>query len=410
LAVLIESLIRQTLGVKDHKVVKVEGDVISLRVVLEAKAGRRLVCSGCGHRAHRYDTLAERQWRHVPLWGTPVTLVYSPRRVSCPRCGVKVEKLPWAEGKHRLTTPLVILLATWSRLLAVDVVAKLFGVSWPTVGAAVQQAVAYGLDHREPCHALYIGVDEVSRKKGHVYQTVVYDLGERRLLWTGEGRGQETLARFFAEWGAERSAELKAICCDMWDPYIAAIRESAPEATLVFDRFHLVRQLLGAVDRVRKDEVRELKGKCPELLKGTKYILLKRPENLTPKQRSRLGRLEKMNLKVNRAYLLKEAFQQVWERGSKPEARAYLKKWFWWATHSRLKPMRDFAWLLRRHEDGVLNWFRFPITNGVVEAMNNNAKAISHRSRGFRSEKWFGIILLHCLGKLPLPEFTHRFF
>lgn len=407
---LVESLVRRTLGVKDHKVVKVEEGVDGLRVLLAPRLHRRLICSGCGTRASLYDTMAERPWRHVPLWGIPVTLVYSPRRVHCPRCGVKVEKLPWAEGKHRLTIPLVILLATWSRLLPMEVVGKLFGVSWPTVGSAVQQAVAYGLDHREPCRALYIGVDEVSRKKGHIYQTVVYDLSERRLLWTGAGRGQDTLARFFAEWGSERCAEIRALCCDMWDPYMAAIREATPKATLVFDRFHLVRQLLTAVDRVRKDEVRELKGRCPELLKGTKYLLLKRPENLTPKQRSRLGRLEKLNLKVNRAYLLKEAFQQVWEYKNKPGARAYLKKWFWWATHSRLEPMRDFAWLLRRHEEGVLNWFRFPITNGVVEAMNNNAKAISHRSRGFRSEKWFGIVLLHCLGKLPLPEFTHRFF
>lgn len=407
---LLESLVRQTLCVKDHRVVKVVEDADGLQVILAPRLRRRLICSGCGGRAPLYDTLSERQWRHVPLWGIPVRLVYPPRRVHCPHCGVKVEKLPWAEGKHRLTTPLVILLATWSRLLSIDVVAKLFGVSWPTVGSAVQQAVAYGLDHREPSRALFIGVDEVSRKKGHVYQTVVYDLAERRLLWTGEGRGQETLARFFAEWGPERCAGLKAICCDMWSPYMAAIKECAPQATLVFDRFHLVRQLLVAVDRVRKDEALELRKKSPEVLRGTKYLLLRRPENLKPLQRARLGRLEKMNLKVSRAYLLKEAFQQVWGCQSKPEARGYLKKWFWWATHSRLEPMRDFAWLLRRHEEGVLNWFRFPITNGVVEAMNNNAKAISHRSRGFRSEKWFGILLLHCLGKLPLPEFTHRFF
>lgn len=406
----VESLVRETLGVKDHRVVKVEECPDGLKVSLLPIRRRRLVCSSCGERSKRYDTLVERDWRHVPLWGIAVTLVYSPRRVSCPHCGVKVEQVPWAEGKHQLTTPLVILLATWSRLLALDVVATLFGVSWATVGTAVSQAVAYGLAHRESGRALYIGVDEVSRAKGHVYQTVVYDLGAKRLLWSGDGRGKETLARFFAEWGAERTLGLVAICCDMWDPYVRVIREVAPQATLVFDKFHLVRHLLKAVNDVRKEEARELKKKDPDILKGAKYIFLKNPENLTPKQRSRLGILEQMNLKTNRAYILKEAFQRVWKYRSRWGARAYLKKWFWWATHSRLKPMRDFAWLLRRHEDDVLNWFKVPINNGAVEAMNNNAKAISHRSRGFRTAKWFGIVLLHCMGKMPLPEFTHRFF
>jgi transposase len=385
----VESLVRSTLGVKDHRVVKVEESPAGLKVLLAPIRGRRLVCSGCGERAKRYDTLTEREWRHVPLWGIAVTLVYSPRRVSCPRCGIKVEKVPWAEGKHRLTTPLVIVLSTWARWLAVEVVARLFGVSWATVGSAVEQAVAYGLVHRDLGKVLYIGVDEVSREKGHVYQTVVYDLNLKRLLWTGAGNGKETLERFFREWGAERTGQLTAICCDMWAPYVEVIRARVPRATLVFDKFHLVRHLMEAVDTVRKEEARELKQERPEILKGAKYIFLKNPENLTPKQKSRLSVLVKMNLKTNRAYLLKEAFREVWRYQSKWGARRYLKKWFWWATHSRLEPLRDFAWLLRRHEEDVLNWFEVPINNGSVEAMNNNAKAISHRSRGFRSAKWF---------------------
>lgn len=406
---LIESIVRKTLGVKDHWVVGVVGDLDGLVIKLDKKRRRKLPCSCCGGRAKVYDRLPQRSWRHVPLWGVPATLVYRPARVRCPHCGIKVEKLPWADGKDRLTTPLVIALATWARLLSMEVVAKLFGVSWPTVGAAVRRAVEYGLDHRKTDGVLYIGVDEVSRKKGHVYHTVVYDLAAGRLLWTGAGRGKETLEKFFAEWGEERTKKLTAICCDMWDPYGDVIREKAPQATLVFDKFHLVRHLLKAVDAVRKEEARELKQKEPELLTGTKYIWLKNPWNLTPKQRARLGHLEQLNLKINRAYLLKESFQEVWSFVYPQCARRYLKKWFWWATHSRLKPMRDFAWLLRRHEEEILNWFKVPITNGKVEAMNNNVKAVSHRSRGFRSEKWFNTIMLHCLGKLPMPEFVHKF-
>jgi len=407
--VLLKSLVRLTLGVKDHRVVAVGGGLAGLVVELDRKQERKLTCSGCGGRARVYDTQPQRQWRHVPLWGIPVTLVYCPRRVDCPQCGAKVEWMPWSEGKSALTVPLIILLATWSKLLPMQVVAQLFMVPWATVGAAVQRAVAYGLANRGPEAALYIGVDEISRKKGHVYHTVVYDLGKTRLLWSGEGRGKETLERFFRDWGEARTQAIKAICCDMWDPYVEVIKEKAPAAVLVFDKFHLVRHLLLAVDAVRKEEARKFAKTNPVLLKGTKYIWLKNPWNLTPKQKQRLGYLERLNLKTNRAYLLKESFLRVWEMPTVELARKYLKKWFWWATHSRLEPLRNFAWLLRRHEPDILTWFKLPISNGKVEAMNNNAKAISHRSRGFRSPKWFDLVLLHCLGKLPMPEFTHRF-
>jgi len=407
--VLIESLVRTTLGVKDHKVVSVAGDTTNLVVRLDRKLERKLTCSCCGGRARVYDTLKEREWRHVPLWGIPVRVIYRPRRVNCPRCGKKVERVPWGLGKCRLTLPLIILLATWSRLLAIDVVAGLFEVSWSTVGSAVKGAVAYGLEHRDTSGVLHIGIDEISRKKGHGYHTQIYDLVNRRLLWSGEGRKAETLERFFAEWGADRSRGIKAICCDMWAPYVEVIKAQAPAAVLAFDKFHLIRHLHRAVDNVRKEEAVELKKKNPELLKGTKYIWLKNPWNLTPKQKQRLGYLEKLNLKVNRAYLLKESFRDLWSYRRKGMAKRYLHKWFWWATHSRLEPMRDFAWLLRRHSEDVLNWFKVPINNGTVEAMNNNAKAISHRARGYRSEKWFSLILLHCMGQLPMPEFTHRF-
>ncbi|MGD8501281.1 MAG: ISL3 family transposase [Phycisphaerales bacterium] len=406
---LVESLVRTTLGVKDHKVISVVGDTLGLIVRLERKRRRKLTCSCCGDRARVYDTLAERRWRHVPLWGIPVSIIYSPRRVKCPKCGVKVEKIPWGMGKSRLSLPLIIMLATWSKLLAIEVVAGLFDVSWSTVGAAVQHAVEYGLEHRDMAGIIYIGIDEISRKKGHVYHTQVYDLWKKRLLWSGEGRSKETLERFFEELGPERTRAIKAICCDMWAPYVEVIKEKAPDAVLVFDKFHLVRHLHNAVDKVRKEESRQLKRKNPGLLKGTKYIWLKNPWNLTPKQKQRLGYLEKINLKTNRAYLLKESFRELWTYKRRGWAKRYLTKWFWWATHSRLVPMRDFAWLLRRHEEDVLNWFKIPIDNGAVEAMNNNAKAISHRARGYRSEKWFTMIQLHCLGKLPMPEFTHRF-
>ncbi len=160
------------------------------------------------------------------------------------------------------------------------------------------------------------------------------------------------------------------------------------------------------MNEVRKSEVRRLRQSDPELLTGTRYIWLKNPDSLSDRQQLRLAELGKQQgLKTLRAYQLKELFRGFCNYKSKAWARKYLNKWFWWATHSRMEPLRQFAWMLRRHEDGVLAYFDHRIDNGAVEAMNNNAKAISHRARGFRSEQAFTLAMLHCLGDLELPPY-----
>jgi transposase len=164
-----------------------------------------------------------------------------------------------------------------------------------------------------------------------------------------------------------------------------------------------------AVDEVRKQEALTLKKDNPELLKKTRYIWLKNPENLTDKQRARLGYLEKLNLKVNRAYLLKESFRDFWDYSYPAAGKKYLTKWFWWATHSRLEPLRDFAWMLRKHQHGIINYFKCRITNGVTEGMNNKVKTIVKRCYGFRTIPTLQLALYHCLGKLPEPKNLHKF-
>ncbi len=406
----LSSLVRKTLDVKDHRIESVEEDMNGLEIRLARIKNRKLPCSVCGKRSWTYDTLKERIWRHVPMWGIPVRLVYAPHRVNCKSCGIKVERIPWGPSKSPISLPLIILLATWAKLLAVDVVAQLFGVCWATVGSAVKQAVAYGLENRDMKNVRILGIDEISRKKGHVYHTQVYDLERKRLLWSKEGRSAETLKAFFVELGPERTEKIEGVCCDMWAPYTETVKEMCPNAVLVFDKFHIVCHLLKAVDQVRKDETRQWAKKYPTLLSKTKYIWLKNPWNLTTKQQRTLGFYSRLNLRIHKAYLLKEMFRDLWSYTSKGWAKKYLKKWFWWATHSRIKPMRNFAWLLRRHEEGILNYFKMRIDNGAVEAMNNNAKLISHRAHGFRSEDWFTTIMLHCMGDLPMPVFTHKFF
>lgn len=155
-------------------------------------------------------------------------------------------------GKSQLTLPLIIMLATFAKILSWEEVSRLFGVGWNTVKAAVAHAVEHCMANRDTAEFIAIGVDELSRQKGHVYVTNVYDLLDMRLLWTGEERGKEVLEQFFAEWGKERIGRIMCICCDMWDPYVEVIKERAKDAVPVFDKFHIVQHLSKAVDQVRR--------------------------------------------------------------------------------------------------------------------------------------------------------------
>jgi transposase len=407
---LIEQIIKQTIDLQGFRVhaVRKEPDGFVAEIVADKRYSPR--CGICGTAAEYRDCRPARFFRHVPLWNMTVWLKYSPRRVYCPACGgVHVEQLPWATGKHRFTTAFACFLAGWAKMLPWLKVAGLFLCSWGAVAAAVKSVVSYGLEHRDLSGITHIGIDEISRKKGHVYLTNVYDLHTKTLIWSGDGRAMETLRQFFDYLGPERSARLQGICCDMWQPYIDVIKERAPQAVLVFDKFHIVRHLLDAVDQVRRDEIRDKGKQHKELMKDSRYIWLKNPWNLTPRQQARLSSLEHLNLKINRAYLLKERFRDFWSYKTKGWATRHLKQWFWWATHSRLEPMRDFAWMIRRHEDNILTWFQMPINNGTVEGLNNKAKVVSHKAYGFRTVHNYICNLYHCMADLPIPKIVHTF-
>jgi len=407
---LIETLIKETISLQGFRIDSIDRYSFGITVKIAPDKRYRPLCGKCGSPGKYRDTRPERQFKHVPLWGIPVILRYSPRRVICMHCkGIYVERISWAAGKRRVTMAFACYLATWARLLPWLEVARLFRCAWGTVASSVDFVVKYGLDKRDLSNITHIGIDEIARRKGHQYLTNVYDLKTKKLIWSGEGRSAETLRLFFEYIGPEKANQLQGICCDMWMPYITVIKDKAPNAVLVFDRFHIVRHLMDAVDQVRRDEVKE-KGKAhKELIKHTRYIWLKNPWNLTEKQKSKLGYLEKMNLKINRAYLLKESFRNLWAYNTVGWASKYLKQWFWWATHCRLDPIKKFAWMVRRHEKNILSYFKLPITNASVEGLNNKAKIISRRAYGFRSVQSHILNLYHCMADLPWPNLTHTF-
>ena len=374
----------------------------------------RPICSGCQRPGPGYDTLPARLFEFVPLWGIAVFFLYMMRRVDCRQCGVKVEAIPWAEGKQTLTRTYMQFLAGWARRLSWKEVAEVFHTSWEKVFRSVEWIVEWGLANRDLSGVTAIGVDELLWRKGHQYVTVVYqiDAHAKRLLWVGQDRTLATLYRFFREFGEQRTHQLKFICSDMWKPYLHVIAMKASHALHVLDRFHIAAHMNKAIDQVRAQEARELKAKGRQpVLKHSRWCLLKRPENRTDQQWIKLADLVRHNLKTVRSFLLKEQFQFFWDYISPHWAGQFLDDWCSQTMRSKIEPMKKVARMLRAHRELLLNWFRAKkqISAGVVEGFNNKAKLTTRKAYGFRTFKAAEVALYHTLGALPEPETTHRF-
>ena len=387
---------------------------LELEVELRPRRRRRPICSGCQVPGPGYDTLAPRRFEFVPLWGIAVFFVYAMRRVACATCGVRVEVVPWAAGKHQLTTTYAWFLATWAKRMSWSDVAEAFRTSWGQVFRAVEMAVTWGRQHLDREGIRAMGVDELQWQHGQQYLTLVYqlDAGRKRLLWIGRERTVKTLLRFFRWLGAERSAALEFVCSDMWRPYLRVIAKKAGQAWHILDRFHVMAHFSKAIDEIRAQEARALKAKgARPVLARTRWLLLRHPDHLTDPQAGRLAELLHYNLKAVRAYLLKEEFQLFWAYVSPHAAGRFLDRWTTTTLRSRLAPMQKVARMLRTHRALLLNWFRAHgrISAGAVEGFNNKAKLTTRKAFGFRTYRCLELALYHTLGALPEPELPHRF-
>ena len=385
-----------------------------IEIPVRARKRSKPVCSGCQRHGSTYDHLPERRFNYVSLWGFAVMLVYSMRRVRCLTCGVRVEQVPWAAGKSPITHSLTLFLADWAKLLSWQDVARRFRVNWHQVFESVSYVVDWGLARRDLSGVSALGVDEIQFGKGQQYLTVVYQLcGDvRRLLFVGQGRESASLSVFFEEMGEGWCGQIAHVCTDMWKAYLKAIKKHLPGAVHILDRFHIVKLLNEAVDKVRRQEASQLRKQGIDLLKGLKYVFLKRPENLTQHQHASLqGIMNKRWLCTVRAYLWKEKFQLFWDYTSPYWARQYLHRWCKGAMRSRLAPLKKFAGTMRAHEDLIMNWFKAKklFSSGAVEGMNRKVNLITRKAYGYRSYEVLKIALFHSLGHLPEPKMTHKF-
>ena len=363
-------------------------------------------CPQCSKKLPLYDHAEERTWRHLDSCQFQTHLHARIPRVECGEHGVVQVMVPWAEPRSRFTL-------LFERL-AIDVLSqcdvtgatRILRISWDEAWGLMERAVKRGRKRKARSVVRRIGVDEKAAAKGHRYLTLVCDLDKGTVEHVGEERKQATLDGYYAGLSKKQLDGIEAVAMDMWEPYIQATLARVPDAAkkIVFDRFHVMGHVGKAVDKVRKQEHRTLMAEDDETLKGSKYLWLYSRENLPESRRAEFAALRRQNLKVGRAWAIKEALRRLWHYVYPAAGMNFWKRWYFWATHSRLEPIREAAKTVKRHIDNILTYYQHPVTNAMSEGLNSKIQKIKSMACGFRNTENFKTsIYFHCGGLYLYP-------
>jgi transposase len=375
----------------------------AVHVWLEARSGTTFTCPECQAISPLHDHV-ERSWRHLDTCQYETRLHARVPRVDCATHGAKTVLVPWATPHSRFTVLFERLAIAWLREATPAAVARRLGLTWEEANGIVERAVRRGLARRPSMAARRLGIDEHSYLKHFEFVTMVVDLDEQTVLHVADDRSAETLASYFDGLSIDERLAIEAIAMDMWDPYRRTVRDYVPDGDLkiVFDKFHVMRHVIEAMDQVRRREQRELRARGDRRLTGTKFLWLKTGVGrraFTAASRRQFQQLRQSTLKSARAWAMKEAFRQIWDYRSVPAARAFFDRWQAWAIRSRLQPMIHVAGIIRRHLENILNYLVHRITNAVTEGLNAKIQWIKYSSRGFRNRERFKLaIYFHCGG------------
>lgn len=358
-------------------------------------------CPECGNSCPLYDHEPSRAWRHLDTCQYRTLVHAAVPRTNCREHGVRTVRVPWAEPTSRFTMLFECLAISWIQQAGRSAVARQMGISWDQADGIMRRAVQRGLERRKAKIVPYMGVDEKSFQRHHEYVTTVCDLQEGVVLYVGDHRRQETLEGFYKQLTPEQLEGIEAIGMDMCDPYVAATQEYVPGADekIVFDKFHISKNLNEAVDKVRRREHKELKSAGDERLTGSKYSWLKNPANFSHKSWRDFGSLRDSNLRTARGWAIKETFRQFWEYTYPKAAENFFNRWYSWAIRSRLPPIKNVARTLKRRFGNIITYFKHPITNAMSESLNAKIQWIKYTAHGFRSREGFRTaIYFHCGG------------
>jgi transposase len=365
--------------------------------------GAAAKCPECGRECSIHDGAPERTWRHLDTMQFTTLIRARTPRSDCPEHGVKTMEVPWAAPQGRFTVlferfAVEVLLASATISQACD----LLGLSWDTAQEIMRRAVERVLERRQLEALKHLGMDEKIFKRGQSYVTLLTDLDQSRVLDVVEERTTEAADQLWETLSPEQKQTVEAVAVDMWEPFIRTIEKQVPNADIVHDKFHVSKYLGEAVDKVRRQEHKELMAQGDETLKGTRQLWLYNPQNFSPEQVEEFSALKDLQLKVARAWAAKELFSKFWEYQEEGWARRFFKDWFGWVSRSQLKPVVEVAQMLKRHLDNLLTYLKHHITNAVTEGLNSKIQSLKSAARGFRNFRNYRIRILFFCGKLNL--------
>jgi transposase len=377
-------------------------DLKRVEIALEP-TGTPLVCPDCGKTAPGYDKGEQRSWRHLDTMQFETRITACVPRCKCPDCGVKTVAVPWA-GKHSRFTLMFEAFAIEVMLACGNIKAAsgLLNLDWNSADTIMKRAVDRGLVRRETDEVTRVGIDEKSFGKGQDYVSLMTDIDGGRVLEVVPGRDRESADTLWNTLPESQREQLEAIAMDMWRAFESSAKNNAPQADIVYDRFHVSKHLNEAVDKVRRKENKALQRLDDKTLAGTKQLWLFAPKNLSRKLRRTLNELKTLGLETGRAWAIKEALRKFWDYEYAGSARKYFEWWYGWAVRSRLKPIVEVAKRLKRHLEGLLNYVRHKVTNAMAEGFNSRVQHLKYSARGLRNFESYRRRILFFCGKLEL--------
>ena len=369
-----------------------------LDIRIDFPKGSTFTCPKCGQAGVKAHDTVEKTWRHLNFFQHEAYLTARVARIDCDHCGTHLVDVPWARPGSGFTLLFEAMIMILAKAMPVKTIAEFVNEHdtrlWRILYHYVDKA-RKAADHSQVRH---VGMDETSRRRGHNYVSLFVDLDDTRVLFATDGKDASTVERFKQDLIAHSGDPdaIEEMCCDMSPAFISGVEKQFPQAHITFDKFHVLKILNEAVDQVRREETKDR----PEL-KGSRYLWLKNRSNLKSFQAEQLESLtiRKLNLKTSRAYHIKLNFQEFY-RQTAQTAETFLKKWYFWATHSRLEPVKKAAYTIKNHWDGVLRWLTSRINNGILEGINSLIQAAKARARGYRTERTLATMIYLIAGKL----------
>lgn len=387
-----QEILDSFLGINDYTVdadnTEMKHDSMTAIVGILPSERSSAICDGCGHKVSVIKDKRRRMYRDKPVFNWTTYLRVDRRRVVCPRCGVRSERLPFVEGRSRFTKRFERMVFNDSMDQTIAAAAKKHGISWHQA-ARIEYSILEHYDReRGPLHGInWLGVDEICFGRKKNLYTIVSDLENSAVIGMVDGHQTISLDSFFAAAGKPFCESVKVVCMDMWKAYQTSVRTFCANAKIIFDKFHLMRHLNDAIDEVRRKEFFRQGGEKRELVRGKRWLFLRRWFNLTRDQKGLLKETLALNKRLSVAYYLKEIFGSLWLYKSRTWALKFLERWRCQLKWQRLKPLEKFLGMVERHLDGILNYCDEKVPLGSVEALNGTIKSIIRRARGFRNHR-----------------------